>query len=69
VEKLLQEWARAIAEAQCAEAMAYCASPGARARAAHKARICERRAAKIARILQTQYGVDPVDALRRGLIR
>jgi hypothetical protein len=69
VEKLLQEWARAIAEAQCAEAMAYAASHGARARALYQARCAERRASKIATVLRKRYNIDPHEALRNGLIK
>jgi hypothetical protein len=69
MEKLLRAWARSIAEAECAEARAYCATPGARARALHQARVAERRAARLAQLLQTRYGVDPHEALRRGEIK
>jgi cystathionine beta-lyase/cystathionine gamma-synthase len=69
VEKLLEQWFRAHTEAQYAEATAYCAARGARARALHQARLAERRAAKIARVLQTRYGVDPVEKLRNGEIK
>ena len=69
MQKLLQAWISAIAEAEVAEVRAYCATPAARARALHQARCAERRAAQIARVLQTRYGVDPVEMLRRGEIK
>jgi protein tyrosine phosphatase (PTP) superfamily phosphohydrolase (DUF442 family) len=69
MEKLLRAWARSIAEAECAKARAYCATPGARARALYQARQAERRAARLAQILQTRYGVDPYAALARGEIK
>jgi protein tyrosine phosphatase (PTP) superfamily phosphohydrolase (DUF442 family) len=69
MQKFLQEWARAVAEAECASARAFCATPGARARALWEARQAERRAARLARVLQTRYGVDPHEMLRQGLIK
>jgi hypothetical protein len=69
MEKLLEQWFRAHTEAQYAEAIAYCAPHGARARALHQARCAERRAAKIARVLQTRFGVDPAEKLRNGEIK
>ena len=69
MEKLLRARARSIAEAECAEARAYCATPNARARALYQSRQAERRAAKIASILQTRYGIDPYAALRNGEIK
>jgi len=69
MEKLLEQWFRAYTEVQYAEATAYCAPRGARARALHQARCAERRAAKIARVLQSRYGVDPYEQLRNGLIK
>ena len=69
MEKLLQEWSRATAETQFAEAMAFCATPAARSRALYKARQAERRAAKIASILQARYGIDPAEKLRNGEIK
>jgi len=69
MEKLLRAWARSIAEAECAEARAYCATPNARARALYQSRQAERRAAQIARVLQTRYNIDPYEKLRRGEIR
>ena len=68
-EKLLRQWIRAISEAQCAEARAYCASPGARAHALWQARRAERRAVEIASVLQTRYNIDPYEKLRRGEIK
>jgi len=69
MQKLLQAWARAIAEAEVAEARAYCATPNARARALYQARVAERRAARVAHLLLTRYGVDPIEMLRRGEIK
>jgi len=69
VQKLLQAWAQAIAEAEFHYAMAFCARHGARARALHRARREERRAAAIARTLKQEYGVDPETALRNGEIK
>jgi len=67
--ELLQAWIHAVAEAEVAEARAYCATPNARARALYQARVAERRAARLAQLLQTRYGVDPVEMLRRGEIK
>ena len=69
MEKLLQEWSRATAEAQFAEAKAFCATPAARNRALFFARKAEKRAAQIARILRNKYGIDPETALARGEIK
>jgi protein tyrosine phosphatase (PTP) superfamily phosphohydrolase (DUF442 family) len=69
MQKLLQAWVRAIAEAECAEARAYCATPGARARAAYEARQAERRAARLEQAIRRRYGVDPVEMLRNGEIK
>jgi len=68
-EELLKQWIRAISEARCAEACAYCASHGARARALWQARRAERRAVEIASVLQTRYNIDPYAALARGEIK
>jgi len=67
--ELLQAWARAIAEAEVAEARAYCATPNARARALYQARQAERRATRLARILRAKYNIDPFEMLRKGLIK
>ena len=69
MEKLLQAWSKAVSEAHFHEATAFCATPNARARALYQSRQAERRAAQIARVLQTRYGVDPVEMLRRGEIK
>jgi len=67
--ELLQAWIHAVAEAEVAEAMAFCATPAARNRALFFARKAERRAAAIARTLKQKYGVDPETALAHGEIK
>ncbi len=69
MQKLLQAWMSAIAEMECAEARAFCASPGARARALWEARRAERQAMRLARVLQTRYGINPEEKLRNGEIK
>ena len=69
MEKLLRAWIKAVAEAECAEMRSYCATPAARARALWEARQAERRATRLATILRSKYGIDPVESLRRGEIK
>ena len=69
MEKLLKEWIRATAEQHFYEAASFCAPRGTRRAALHRARMAEQKAAKLARILQRKYGVNPNELLARGEIK
>jgi hypothetical protein len=69
VEKLLREWMRAVAEAHFHEATAFCAPRGARQRALYEARIAEQRAARLAKLIERRYNIDPHEAIRNGEIK
>jgi hypothetical protein len=58
-----------MSEAQFHEATAFCAPNGLRRAALHRARMAEQKAAKLARVLQRKYGVDPNELLARGEIK
>jgi hypothetical protein len=66
MEKLLQQWAKAVSNALFYEATGFCAPRGTRRRALHLARMEQQRAQRLERILRKRYGVNPHEALRRG---
>jgi hypothetical protein len=69
MQKLLQAWAKAVAEEQFHTAAAFCAPRGTRRAELHRARMAAQRAQKLEKIIRHRYNIDPFEKLRNGEIK